>query len=71
MLQQLLANLKPKERRVLEMRYVLLDGTPQSLAEIGRRFRLTLERIRQIEAQALRRMRHPCQLNKLKGFLAA
>ena len=55
---------------MLELRFGLADGFARTLEEVGRQFRVTRERIRQIEAKALRKMRHPTRLRQLQGFLA-
>jgi RNA polymerase primary sigma factor len=64
----LLDTLKPREARVLRMRYGLTDGYDWTLEEVGQEFRVTRERIRQIEAKALKRMRHPSRTEKLRTF---
>jgi RNA polymerase primary sigma factor len=64
-----LASLTERERNVLEMRFGLGDGYSQTLEEVGRQFKVTRERIRQIEAKALRKMRHPTRLRHLQGFI--
>lgn len=64
-IQKILASLTPKERSVLELRFGLLDGRARTLEEIGREFRVTRERIRQIETKALRKLRTPAILKKL------
>jgi RNA polymerase primary sigma factor len=64
----LLETLKPREARVLRLRYGLGDGYDWTLEEVGQEFRVTRERIRQIEAKALKRMRHPSRTDKLKIF---
>ncbi len=64
-----LASLKERERRVLELRFGLGDGQPRTLEEVGKQFCVTRERIRQIEAKALKKMRHPTRLRQLHGFL--
>jgi RNA polymerase primary sigma factor len=66
---QVLATLSDRERRVLEERFGLKDGRPKTLEEVGRMFAVTRERIRQIEAKALRKLRHPSRGNKLKDYL--
>jgi RNA polymerase sigma factor RpoD-like protein len=66
---QALRTLSERERRVLEMRFGLLDGRPRTLEEVGRDLNVTRERIRQIEAKALRKLRHPSRSKKLKGLL--
>jgi RNA polymerase sigma factor RpoD-like protein len=64
----LLETLKPREARVLRLRYGLTDGYDWTLEEVGQEFRVTRERIRQIEAKALKRMRHPSRTEKLRTF---
>jgi RNA polymerase primary sigma factor len=64
-----LGSLNERERKVLELRFGLGDGYSRTLEEVGRQFRVTRERIRQIEAKALRKMRHPTRLRQLHGFL--
>ncbi len=64
-----LGSLNERERRVLELRFGLGDGYARTLEEVGKQFRVTRERIRQIEAKALRKMRHPTRLRQLHGFL--
>jgi RNA polymerase primary sigma factor len=64
-----LASLAERERKVLELRFGLGDGYARTLEEVGRQFRVTRERIRQIEAKALRKMRHPTRIRQLHGFL--
>jgi RNA polymerase primary sigma factor len=64
-----LDTLTPREREVIEQRFGLRDGYSRTLEEVGRQFRVTRERIRQIEAKALRKMRHPTRLRHLSGFL--
>ena len=66
-----LASLTERERKVLELRFGLGDGYPRTLEEVGKQFRVTRERIRQIEAKALRKMRHPTRIRQLSGFLEA
>ena len=58
-----------RERRIVEMRFGLVDGYGRTLEELGKHYKLTRERIRQIEAKALRKMRHPTRAFHLKGFL--
>jgi RNA polymerase primary sigma factor len=69
-LNDVLTSLSEKERNVLELRFGLRDGFSRTLEEVGRQFKVTRERIRQIEAKALRKMRHPTRIRKLHGFLA-
>jgi RNA polymerase primary sigma factor len=64
-----LCSLNERERQVLELRFGLGDGNARTLEEVGQQFRVTRERIRQIEAKALRKMRHPTRLRQLHGFL--
>ena len=64
-----LASLTERERKVLELRFGFGDGYARTLEEVGKQFRVTRERIRQIEAKALRKMRHPTRLRHLHGFL--
>jgi RNA polymerase primary sigma factor len=68
-LSDVLATLTERERRIVEMRFGLVDGYERTLEEIGRQYNVTRERIRQIEAKALRKMRHPTRLRHLQGFL--
>ena len=64
-----LDSLTPRERRVLQLRFGLEDGRSRTLEEVGRDFNVTRERIRQIEAKALRKLRHPTRSRKLKDYL--
>ena len=64
-----LDTLTEREREVLEQRFGLKDGYSRTLEEVGRQFQVTRERIRQIEAKALRKMRHPTRIRKLEGFI--
>ena len=64
-----LCSLTERERKVLELRFGLDDGCARTLEEVGQQFRVTRERIRQIEAKALRKMRHPTRIRQLHGFL--
>ncbi len=64
-----LETLTDREQEVLTLRFGLADGYPRTLEEVGRQFNVTRERIRQIEAKALRKMRHPTRIRKLEGFL--
>ncbi|MBI2195951.1 MAG: RNA polymerase sigma factor RpoD [Candidatus Levybacteria bacterium] len=66
---QVLSTLSDRERRVLEERFGLKDGKPKTLEEVGKMFAVTRERIRQIEAKALRKLRHPSRGNKLRDYL--
>lgn len=68
-LNEVLATLTPRENEVIRRRYGLDDGKPKTLEEVGREFNVTRERIRQIEAKALRKLRHPGRAKKLKDFL--
>ena len=67
----MLSSLTPRERKVLELRFGLEDGRSRTLEEVGRDFSVTRERIRQIEAKALRKLRHPIRSNKLQDYLDA
>jgi len=64
-----LETLQEREQEVLELRFGLIDGTSHTLEEVGKRFNVTRERIRQIEAKALRKLRHPSRAKKLKDFM--
>jgi len=64
-----LETLTERERQVLEQRFGLVDGYSRTLEEVGRQFKVTRERIRQIEAKALRKLRHPSRSKKLRSFL--
>ncbi len=68
-LTDVLATLTPREAKVLRLRFGLEDGRPRTLEEVGKEFDVTRERIRQIEAKALRKLRHPSRSKKLKDFL--
>jgi RNA polymerase primary sigma factor len=68
-LQDVLKTLTAREQEVLTLRFGLADGYSRTLEEVGRKFDVTRERIRQIEAKALRKMRHPTRIRKLEGFL--
>ena len=70
-IKDVLETLTERERQVLEQRFGLVDGYSRTLEEVGRQFRVTRERIRQIEAKALRKMRHPTRIRQLTGFLEA
>jgi len=69
LVEDVLDTLNPRERRVLQLRFGLEDGRSRTLEEVGREFGVTRERIRQIEAKALRKLRHPSRSRKLKDFL--
>jgi RNA polymerase primary sigma factor len=64
-----LNSLTTRERKVLELRFGLDDGRSRTLEEVGREFRVTRERVRQIEAKALRKLRHPSRSKRLKDYL--
>ena len=64
-----LRKLSPREEKVIRMRYGLDDGKPRTLEEVGKEFEVTRERIRQIEAKALRKLRNPTKSKKLRDFL--
>ena len=64
-----LSTLTPREQRVLQLRFGLEDGRSRTLEEVGKEFQVTRERIRQIEAKALRKLRHPTRSRKLRDYL--
>ena len=66
----ILHTLTPREEQVIKLRFGLEDGRPRTLEEVGKQFRITRERIRQIEAKALRKLRHPSRSKTLKDYLA-
>lgn len=66
-----LDSLTQRERKVLSLRFGLQDGYSRTLEEVGKQFNVTRERIRQIEAKALRKMRHPTRIRQLHGFFDA
>ena len=68
-LMSVLDTLTPREKKVLELRFGILDGRTRTLEEVGKEFNVTRERIRQIEAKALRKLRHPSRSKKLRDFL--
>lgn len=68
-LMEVLDTLTPREKKVLELRFGIVDGRTRTLEEVGKEFNVTRERIRQIEAKALRKLRHPSRSRKLKDFL--
>ena len=68
-LAEVLKTLTPREEKVLRLRFGLEDGRPRTLEEVGKEFNVTRERIRQIEAKALRKLRHPSRSKKLRDFL--
>ncbi len=68
-LMEVLDTLTPREKKVLELRFGIIDGRTRTLEEVGKEFNVTRERIRQIEAKALRKLRHPSRSKKLKDFL--
>ncbi|PYM14423.1 MAG: RNA polymerase sigma factor RpoD [Verrucomicrobia bacterium] len=70
-LADVLASLTERERKVLELRFGLVDGYVRTLEEVGKQYKVTRERIRQIEAKALRKLRHPTRARQLQGFLGA
>ena len=69
-IRNVLMTLQQREQEVLELRFGLIDGTSHTLEEVGKKFNVTRERIRQIEAKALRKLRHPSRAKKLKDFLS-
>ena len=70
-IQEVLSTLTEREKRVLSLRFGIGDGSARTLEEVGNEFNVTRERVRQIEAKALRKMRHPVRSGKLRGFLEA
>jgi RNA polymerase primary sigma factor len=67
-MEEVLDTLTPREKRVIKLRFGLEDGRSRTLEEVGKEFNVTRERIRQIEAKAIRKLRHPNRSNKLKGY---
>jgi len=65
---RVLSTLTRREEKVIRLRFGLGDGTPRTLEEVGTIFKVTRERVRQIEAKALRKLRHPSRARKLKGY---
>ena len=68
-LNEVLHTLTPREEQVLKLRFGLLDGRTRTLEEVGKEFDITRERIRQIEAKALRKLRHPSRSKRLRDYL--
>ena len=68
-IQEVLSELNDRERRVISLRFGIDDGNPRTLEEVGTIFDVTRERIRQIEAKALRKLRHPKRSRKLRDFV--
>jgi RNA polymerase primary sigma factor len=68
-IEEVLATLSPREARILRLRFGLHNGRPYTLEEVGQKFGLTRERIRQIEGKALRRLRHPRRARQLRDYL--
>ena len=69
MIDEVLLTLTPREQRIIQLRFCLEDGTGRTLEQVGSEFNVTRERIRQIEAKALRKLRHPSRSRKLKDIL--
>jgi RNA polymerase primary sigma factor len=67
---EVLKTLSPREEKIVKMRFGLQDGSEHTLEEVGQHFAVTRERIRQIEAKALRKLRHPSRSHRLRNFLA-
>ncbi len=67
---QVLLTLTEREEKVVRLRFGLEDGKPRTLEEVGQMFGVTRERIRQIEAKALRKLRHPSRSRKLRDYMA-
>ena len=68
-LDMVLSTLTDRERQILEMRFGLMDGNDHTLEDVGKSLHITRERVRQIEAKALRKLRHPTRMRKLSGLL--
>ena len=68
-IKEMLSTLSPREARILRLRFGLINGRTYTLEEVGQKFGLTRERIRQIEGKALRRLRHPCRSRELRDYL--
>ena len=68
-LAEVMSTLTPREAKVLRLRFGLDDGKARTLEEVGKEFEVTRERIRQIEAKALRKLRHPSRSKKLKDYM--
>jgi RNA polymerase primary sigma factor len=68
---EVLKTLSPREEKIIKMRFGLQDGSEHTLEEVGQHFAVTRERIRQIEAKALRKLRHPSRSHRLRAFLDA
>ena len=66
---EIMDTLSPREKKVLKMRFGIDNGRPRTLEEVGKEFDVTRERIRQIEAKALRKLRHPSRSKRLKDYL--
>ena len=66
---EVLKSLSPREEKIIKMRFGLQDGSEHTLEEVGQHFMVTRERIRQIEAKALRKLRHPSRSHRLRAFL--
>ena len=68
-IEEVMQTLTPREAKVLKLRFGLQDGRMRTLEEVGKEFDVTRERIRQIEAKALRKLRHPSRSKRLKDFM--
>ena len=68
-LTHVLSTLTRREEKVIRLRFGLGDGTPRTLEEVGTIFKVTRERVRQIEAKAIRKLQHPSRARKLKGYV--
>jgi RNA polymerase sigma factor rpoD len=68
-LEEVMNTLTPREAKVLKLRFGLEDGKSRTLEEVGKEFNVTRERIRQIEAKALRKLRHPSRSKKLRDYM--
>ena len=67
--EEVLGTLTPREHRIVQLRFGLEDGRSRTLEEVGKEFNVTRERIRQIEAKAIRKLRHPSRSRKLRDYL--
>jgi len=68
-LEEVMETLTPREARVIKLRFGLIDGRMRTLEEVGQEFQVTRERIRQIEAKAIRKLKHPSRSKRLKDFM--
>ena len=68
-IEAVLSTIRPRERRIIQLRFGLVDGRSRTLEVVGQEFNVTRERIRQIEAKAIRKLRHPSRSRKLRDYL--